>query len=152
MQHAEEDYGIWQFRAWNFGSTRGRVLARVGQYGLKDDLEGLAIMHLPDGRGYLLASSQGNDSYAVFDLAKPNEWLGRFQIVASETGVDGVTSTDGIEVMATAMGQYLQGLMVVQDDENTQPQGNQNFKLVSWGQVAASMGLDRFPEWNPRDP
>ena len=149
---AEEDFGIWKFRAWGDPLSRGQVLARVGQYDLEDDLEGMAIMHLPDGGGYLLVSSQGNDSYAVFDLAVPNRWLGRFQIVASEAGIDGVTSTDGIEVMAAAMGQYQQGLVVVQDDKNTQPQGNQNFKLVNWGLVAALMGLDRFPQWDPRYP
>jgi 3-phytase len=149
---AEEDFGIWKFRAWGGGSTRGQVLARVNQNDVVGDIEGLAIMHLADGGGYLVASSQGNDSFAVFDLSEGNQWLGRFGIVGSGDGVDAVSGTDGLEVMASAIGPYSQGLVVTQDDQNSDPDGNQNFKLVPWESVAAAMGLERFPQWDPRYP
>ena len=32
---------------------------------VKDDYEGLGIYDLGDGRGYIVVSSQGNDTYAV---------------------------------------------------------------------------------------
>ena len=54
-----------------------------------------------------------------------------------------MNGTDGIDVAATALGpDYPQGLLVVQDDENTNPNSFQNFKYVSWADVVAALELD----------
>jgi 3-phytase len=49
--------------------------------------------------------------------------------------VDDVSDTDGVEVTAVSLPGYPQGLLVVQDGYNRKPSANQNFKLVSWGDV-----------------
>jgi 3-phytase len=66
----EEVNGIWKFDAEPDGDIQGAQLAKSTEEAnenIRYDIEGLAIYYLPDGNGYLLASSQGNYSYAVFD-------------------------------------------------------------------------------------
>ena len=60
---------------------------------LRADAEGLTLYTKPDGSGYLIASSQGNSTYLVFDR-KNNQLIGRFKI--NENTYDTVTGTDGI--------------------------------------------------------
>ncbi len=60
------------------------------------DIEGLTLA--PDGKdgGYLIASVQGNSSYALFSLPDTN-LVARFRIVANaDKSIDEVTGTDGI--------------------------------------------------------
>ncbi|MCQ4005010.1 phytase, partial [Klebsiella pneumoniae] len=86
---------------------------------------------------YLIASSQGDNAYAVFRLPSV-EYVGRFAVAA---GAFGATSeTDGIEAVAGNFGvAYPDGLFLAQDGDNgTQAQ---NFKLVRWDQIAAALGL-----------
>lgn len=100
---------------------------------MKEDIEGLAVYRGADGVNYLLASSQGNNSYAVFQLEAPYPYLGSFRIVADT--VDGVEDTDGIEAVSVALGtKYPKGIFVVQDGFNTTngKPATQNFKVVNW--------------------
>lgn len=102
------------------------------------DIEGLAIYNHSDGDGYLIASSQGNDSYAVFERKPPNKYTGSFKIVDSPT-IDGSQKTDGIEVTSTPLGKnFPAGLFVTQDGENTDngAASPQNFKLIRWDSIA----------------
>lgn len=130
----EEAGGVWRFAA---GATAGELVLPVDNRTLVADVEGLAL--LPEGAdgGYLVASSQGDNAYAVFrlpDLAP----LGRFAIGAGEFG--GAEETDGIELAGGSFGpDYPEGLFVAQDGQN-QPLG-QNFKLVSWAAIKAALGL-----------
>ncbi|MXP42016.1 phytase [Altererythrobacter soli] len=130
----EEAGGIWRFAA---GATAGDLVLPVDNRTLVADVEGLAL--LPEGSegGYLVASSQGDNAYAVFrlpDLAP----LGRFAIAAGALG--GAEETDGIELIGGSFGpEYPEGLFVAQDGHN-QPLG-QNFKLVSWAAIKAALGL-----------
>jgi 3-phytase len=58
--------------------------------------------------------------------------------------VDGVSSTDGLEVTSESLPPpYEQGLLVVQDGSNTAPRAPQNFKLVPWNEVQRALGLER---------
>jgi 3-phytase len=84
-------------------------------------------------RKLLIASSQGNNSFAVYDLST-SEHLLSFH-VAGDAVVDDVSDTDGVEVTAVSLPGYPQGILVVQDGSNTKPSANQNFKIVSWGDV-----------------
>ena len=44
---------------------------------------------------------------------------------------------------SAALGDGLpQGLLVVQDNTNTNPDANQNFKLVDWRSIATALSLD----------
>ena len=115
---------------------------------LAGDVEGLALYAGPSGDpgdGYLIASSQGNSTFVVYDRAAPHAYRGTFRVVG-HAGVDGAEGTDGLDVTSTPLGpEYPAGLLVVMDGENTNPDGstaNQNFKLVSWQAVADALQLD----------
>lgn len=134
---AEEDVGIWKVPL--AGELAPQAFARVGaDDGLVDDVEGLAIARGDGGQAWLVASSQGDNAYALFDLASGKP-VGRFRI--SGGAIDGTSDTDGIEVMLGDFGpDYPEGLMIAQDGDNA-PQA-QNFKLVSWRAIRAALGLD----------
>jgi 3-phytase len=106
------------------------------------DVEGMSLYEA-DTSGYLIVSSQGNNSYAVYDRLPPHGYRGSF-FVADDTqsGIDGSAETDGLAVnskLRTA--QFPEGLLVVQDGFNEMPDEAQNFKFVSWQQVAKALGL-----------
>lgn len=127
----EEDRGIWAFDARPQGATEGKLVAPVDGAQLVADVEGLALA--PKGRsgGWLVASSQGDNAYALYSLPdlKP---AGRFRVAAGVVG--SAEETDGIELVLGNFGKdFPAGLLVVQDGEN-EPAA-QNFKLVSWRDV-----------------
>jgi 3-phytase len=99
-------------------------------------VEGLAL-YKKGKAGYLLASSQGNFSYAVFERTGNNAYVGSFKVVDGEK-IDGVEETDGIEVISVPVGQaFPQGMFLAQDGYNYN-QGKlqrQNFKLVRWEKI-----------------
>lgn len=130
---AEEAVGIWKYGAEpGDGTTRARVDA-VGS-NLSPDIEGLTIYSAEGGSGYLIASSQGNHQFAVYNRQDNNAYIGNFQITAGS--VDAVTGTDGIDVVGVPMGSsFPHGVFIAQDTENDI--GNQNFKLVPWGNIAS---------------
>jgi 3-phytase len=64
---AEEDVGLWRASAEPGAGSAVRSIATVAANPkLKDDMEGFGLYDLGGGRGYLVVSSQGNNSYAVF--------------------------------------------------------------------------------------
>ena len=156
----EEAVGIWRLNAdpqdggeerTLVASTRPSAEAEAPRldspHRITADVEGLAIYAPPDAgadAGYLLASSQGNWTYVVFDRAPPHAYRGTFQVVDGG-GIDGAGETDGLEVASLPVGaDYPQGLVVVQDGYNVDASGghaHQNFKYLSWADVAAELGL-----------
>lgn len=131
----EEAGGVWRFAP---GATQGELVARVDNRYLVADVEGLALA--PDGSdgGYLVASSQGDNAYAVFRLPDMAP-LGRFRIAAGTFG--STEETDGIELALGRFGAaFPDGLFVAQDGQNAP--AAQNFKLVSWAAIKAALGLD----------
>ncbi|MEO1713746.1 MAG: phytase, partial [Bacteroidota bacterium] len=136
---AEEDKGIFKFAAKPEADAKGsRVdLVRKNE-ALADDIEGLALFTLPRGRGYLIASSQGSSTFAVYERRKRNRYLGSFRI--SKGSIDETSATDGIAVTSSAMYPlFPNGVFVAQDDENISIDGKkerQNFKLVPWEMIA----------------
>ena len=141
---ADELTGIWRVDL-NDATGEGRTLIdRVGEGHLVDDVEGLTLWRGADGAGYLIASVQGASRYAVYDRVS-NAYIGAFEIgVSLDGGADAVSGTDGIDVVSAPLGEdFPQGLFVAQDDENTDPSETQNFKYVSWADVAVALGLER---------
>jgi 3-phytase len=139
---AQEDLGIWRF-AWRAPNGEGRrLIDEVKPKGsLAADIEGLAIWRR-EGKAFLVASVQGESRFAVYDLNANGRLRGTFRIVAAN-GADAVTVTDGIDVASWDLGPGLEkGLLVVQDDENTDPVAAQNFKYVSWGAVMRVLRLE----------
>lgn len=129
----EENSGIWLFDLKSDTFTPQRF-AEINGRELVADVEGLALAPRGDADGFLVASSQGDNSYVLYDLSS-GTYVNRFQLV--DGLVDGTSETDGIEVKQGNFGpDYPEGLMVVQDGAN---EGNtQNFKLISWKKVADS--------------
>lgn len=143
---AEEDVGLWRMSAEpDSGTERTSITTVETNSALKDDLEGIGLYDLGDGRGYLVLSSQGNNSYAVFRREGANEYLGSFSVLADATrGIDGVSETDGLEVLSVNLGgPYGSGIFVTQDGRNIAPEQNQNFKIVPWSAIAGVLNLEQ---------
>lgn len=135
---AEEDVGIWRFGAAPGDGTTPAKLASADGSRLVADAEGLAIAARGRRGGWLVASSQGDSSYAVWRLPDVR-YVGRFRIVP-HGGVGGTSETDGIEISTASFGPGLKsGLMIAQDGDNA-PQA-QNFKLVRWADVVRALRL-----------
>lgn len=135
LYFGEEERGIWQVSA---KPTKNMPVLIAG---LSDtfvaDVEGIAIFHMHE-QDFLIASSQGNNSYAVFALNENNRYLGSFQIGMNlSANIDGASETDGLDIVSVALGQaFPQGLLVVQDGHNVMPNDKQNFKLVNGSAIA----------------
>jgi len=142
---AEEDGGFFRYSAEPDGGSERREIDRVdGPSGLKADIEGVEIWTGKDGKGYLVLSNQGADNYAVYRREGDNAYVGTFHIVADpDRGFDGVSETDGLDVVSAPLGaRFPDGLLVVQDGRNLSPRERQNFKYVSWREIAEALGLD----------
>lgn len=131
----EENVGIWEYSADPGGGTEGTLIAAVDEAGpLVAEVEGLTIAYGSEGTGYLLASSQGNDSFVVFQRSSPHTFVFTFEVVDGSM-TDGVTETDGIDVTTANLGPaFPSGLFVAHDDDNGD-ENNQNFKLVPWDEI-----------------
>jgi 3-phytase len=132
----EEDVGVWRFAA---GQTQGTLVAPADGKQLVADAEGLAI--LPEGSdgGFLVASSQGDNAYALYRLPGM-EPAGRFRIGAGAYGA--TEETDGIELKGGNFGpDYPAGLFIAQDGHNAP--AAQNFKLVSWADVLKALAAGK---------
>ena len=142
----EEDRGIWKFGAEPDAGTDGKLVARVGENGLTADVEGLTIYYAGQGRGYLIASSQGNNTYKVYERGGENRFV--LTIDPKAGRIDDVSDTDGIFVTGCPTSrQFAKGVFIVQDGTNAG--GNQNFKLYAWEDIAgASLLTDTT--WQPR--
>ncbi|HET9770465.1 MAG TPA: phytase, partial [Acidimicrobiia bacterium] len=131
---SETGSGLWRYAAEPDASPveRHRV-DRTGSGGhLVADVEGLALVQQPGRRGFLVASSEGDSTFAVYRRGKDQEWLGQREVVDGDAA-DGCTDSDGIETVAADLGpDFPAGIFVCHDGRNTAPgpAGNQNFKFV----------------------
>lgn len=141
----EEDVGLWRISAEPDGGTTPTSIATVeGNEALHDDLEGIGLYDLGGGRGYLVVSSQGDNTFAVFRREGNNEYIGSFSALADPAlGIDGISETDGLEVLSANLGgPYGGGIFIAQDGRNIAPQEYQNFKLVPWSAIAGALDLE----------
>lgn len=135
----EEDVGIWRFAADAAAPAEGTLVAPVDGKTMIADVEGLALAADGDTGGYLVASSQGDNAFVLFDLPslKP---VGRFRVAQGQFG--SVEETDGIDLALGDVGtNFPGGLLVVQDGHNA-PRA-QNFKLVAWQDVIAALQIQK---------
>ncbi|WP_437731524.1 phytase [Sorangium sp. So ce1335] len=130
----------------------------AGGLHLERDVEGLAIYHGEDEEGYLLVSSQGDDTFHVYDREDPTDHIAAFQI-------EGTGETDGHDVVNVRAGSdFPYGLFVVQNGQASGPSsedpvngfeydGSTQFKLLGWEDIADELDLDvEEDEFDPRDP
>jgi 3-phytase len=111
---------------------------------LAADVEGLAIYPTGKFAGQLLVSSQGDDTFHLYDRQGRNRYLGAFKI-------DATVESDGVEVTSTPLGgNFPQGLMVVQNGAAEDPadtsdingfeyDGSTQFRIVDWRAVARAV-------------
>ncbi|WP_405435347.1 phytase [Streptomyces avidinii] len=173
----QEDIGIWKLDAdlrsparliekvrsfgvpgtWNAETEECDAGADPGFGGrhISADVEGLTIWRdpaQPGRRGYLLASSQGDDTFAVFDREHGNAYVRGFRIGdgAGPGSPDGSQECDGAAVTTAPLGRkFPNGLLVVQDGHNTPattgPDGevrtDTDFKFVDLGRLKRAARL-----------
>ncbi|WUC32266.1 phytase [Streptomyces clavifer] len=168
----QEDVGIWRVPAGLDG--RPVLVDKVREYGvpgtydpeteectpgtdpgfggkrLTADVEGLTLFRESDGDGYLMASSQGDDTFALYDreVSEGNEYEGGFRITAVTADLDGSEECDGAAVLNEPLGaRYPNGLLVVQDGHETSAAGDgegreaTGFKFVDLGAVTDAAGM-----------
>jgi 3-phytase len=138
---AQENVGISKFPAEPDGGEAGTLVDAVAPRGrgLRADVEGLTIYRGAGGTGYLIASSQGDSTFAIFSLAEDNRYLGSFRVADGEA-IDGAERTDGAAAVGVPLGpRFPAGLLVVQDGSDKpgkRKHHTTNFKFVEWEQVA----------------
>jgi 3-phytase len=139
----EEGVGLWKYSAEPDGGDERRAIDDVDGGRLEADVEGVALWLAPDGGGYIVVSSQGADNYLLYERGGEHAYVGSFHVVANAAaGVDGASETDGLDVTSAPLGdRFPQGLLVVQDGRNIAPEERQNFKYVSWADVAEALDL-----------
>jgi myo-inositol-hexaphosphate 3-phosphohydrolase len=160
----QEDVGIWKFQAEPNSSNTGKLIDKVKALGgsnLTNDVEGLTIYYGKNGTGYLLASSQGDNTFAAYTREGNNNFLGRFA-VGNNGAIDSVQESDGADVVNVPLGaNFPFGLFVTQDGNNDPAKiangenVNSNFKFVPWENVAnafpTALNIDTS-SYNPRNP
>ncbi|MGW3557251.1 phytase [Streptomyces sp. NPDC000963] len=159
----QEDVGIWRIDAGLTGTPT--LIDKVREYGvpgayderteectpgadpgfggkhLTADVEGLTLVTEPDGDGYLLSSSQGDDTFVAYDRERDedNEYENAFRVTAASARLDGSEVCDGAAALNAPLGRrYPNGLLVVQDGEETPGDGDREatgFKFVDLGKV-----------------
>lgn len=147
----EEEVGVLRFDAEPDGDETGETVISLDEPFLLPDIEGLTIYYGADGEGYLLVSSQGNSSFAVFSRGENPDYLGSF-VVGQNDDIDQVNESDGADVINVSLGDaFPNGLFVAQDgandpqvvavDEEELENRSTNFKFIPWENIATA-----FPE------
>ncbi len=146
---AEEAVGIWKIGAEpDAGTTRVLIDSTDGGH-LAAPVKGLALYRTHTGSGYLIASSQGNLTYAVYKREPGNAYVGSFQV---DGGV-GPLKTNGLDVSNFGLdAAFPEGVFVAQNATSSDSNTGPNFKLVPWGVIARAFypNLAIDPTFDPR--
>jgi 3-phytase len=135
----QEDVGIWGIDL-KTGTLGSGPLVETKTFDpsspITADVEGLTIRYGLNGEGVLIASSQGDNTFAAFDR-KGLGYLGSFSISAGN-GIDAVQESDGADVTSFALPGYAGGVFITQDgyDGDDFNADATNFKYVQWSDIA----------------
>lgn len=162
---AQETVGLWRVELDDEEFAQPRLMDRVREYGtpwtydeaeeecvldtdhdpgfggthLSADSEGVTVYHAADGAGYVLASSQGDNTFAVYEREGANAYVGSFA-VGDGPATDGVQHSDGSTVVNVPLGgSFPKGLLITHDGEAAPADGDRegtNFKFARWDAVA----------------
>lgn len=142
---AEENVAIWMYSLDPATGNQRKALISLPSDKLKADIEGLTLLR--DGpKTFLIASSQGDSAFAVWRVDGEPVYQGRFSVFPGN-GIDAVTGTDGVAAMGGQVGPYAKGIVVMQDDMDTEGEalstaaGRQNFKIVDWKEIEAKLAI-----------
>lgn len=157
---SQEPVGVYRVNAEPDGGDvtldEDNMIVEEGDNNVAEDVEGLTLYYKDNGEGYLMVSSQGNFTYAVFDR-KTNAYIRSFVIADDGKGIDGAQETDSLDVTNIPLGtRFPHGVLIVQDGIDTTADPNDtetNFKWVPWEDVAKGLGDTNFTSsYNPRSP
>lgn len=127
---SEESKGVWEIGGEPTDPTPGQPIIKLGENGLSGDVEGLAIYHLPEGKGYLIVSNQGKSNFKVYERTG-GKFLGTFS-------VEGAKNTDGLDVCNANLGKdFPKGLFACHTGEKGCP-----VLLVPWEKIAKSFPVE----------
>ncbi|MBC8027385.1 MAG: phytase [Steroidobacteraceae bacterium] len=114
---------------------------------LEVDVEGLAFYETGKKSGYLVVSSQGDNTFHVFDRRGRNEHLATFEV--ENTG-----DSDGVAITSAPLGRkFPAGIIAVQNGEAADPadtsdingyeyDNSTQFRFVDWREVAKALSLE----------
>jgi len=136
---ADESDGINKYDAEpDDPNPTGELIAATGVNGFTDDVEGITIYYAANGEGYLIASSQGNDRFYVFNRKVPHDYVNYFT-------VDGVGNTDGIDVTNVNLNSTFQAGIFLCHDGTGSPYVIRGCKYEDLGLLINST------YWDPRN-
>jgi len=142
----QERKGVWEIGGEPTDPTPGKLVLKIGQHGLKADVEGLAIYRFAKGAdGYLLVSNQGAHNFKVFGLTGEHKFIGTFAITSA-------SETDGIDVTNVNLGgKFAKGLFACHS--NRKQGGGCPVLLTPWSDIAKSISppLKIDTARNPRE-
>ncbi|WP_303851024.1 phytase [Seleniivibrio woodruffii] len=151
----QEGVGVYRVTAEPEGGdvTLDNALFEEGDYNLYADIEGISIYYRSGGEGYIIISSQGSNTFSVFDRVT-NAFIASFTVIDNGKGVDGSQDCDGLDVINYPIGStFAQGVLIVhdgQDTNSTTGDVSTNFKWIKWSDVAAELGLVVDTAYSPR--
>ena len=129
----EEKARIWSFDARADGPVAGRLVARVDRKQLVPDVEGWPWRRRGADGGYLIASSQGDNAFALYrlpNMAPSGQRIARGKRLGRGDRWDCPRAGD--------FGPGFPGGLFVAQDSKNRPRA-QNFKLVPWATVVAAV-------------
>jgi myo-inositol-hexaphosphate 3-phosphohydrolase len=180
----QEDVGIYRVDAEPNGPSiltdaylidkAKKFVARIKngeQVNLIPDIEGISLYYGAGNQGYLIASAQGVNSFALYERdfggdrtsvpqtdGTVNAHLVNFSLDGNGAKqIDGVQETDGLDVINLPFGNFPAGVLCVQDGQDFDPIARDfstNVKCVDWQTLSNTLGL-RAPDtmsFNPRNP
>ncbi len=152
MYITEQTVGLWRYGAEpESGSDRYQVDLPAPRGNINTELEGISLYAGIGDAGYLIAPDQEDDTYLVYERGGDNTFVGRFSVGEAE-GIDRVGEGSGIGVTNMPLGDaFPNGVFITNDDVNSLPNGNNNFKFVAWESVAEALDLVIDTEYDPRD-
>jgi myo-inositol-hexaphosphate 3-phosphohydrolase len=154
---SEEQTALWRYAAEPTGGAQRTAVDTTGAEGhLVEDVEGVTLVDLADGGGYIIVSAQNaadpdNSFFVVYDRVT-NAYVRTVRVMAG-TASDDCDRTDGITALAADLGPpFPRGIFVCQDNNNDAPGtvGNQNFKYVPLESVVDLDGSSTIPWGNCR--